>query len=151
MIATNHVITGALIAGTITTPVIALPLAVISHFALDALPHFSDNKRFALHKPAFTQLLLTDALLAASVLLLIFAAAPENWFIIAAGGVLAASPDLMWLSEYQRAIRHQKKPKRNRLARFHAKIQWSATPYGALVELAWLCMGLFLLFDVLSS
>jgi hypothetical protein len=40
MTATNHAITGAIIAVVIDKPVIALPLALLSHFAQDALPHF---------------------------------------------------------------------------------------------------------------
>jgi hypothetical protein len=43
MTATNHVITGAILVAAIKNPVVALPLALASHFVLDYLPHFGDK------------------------------------------------------------------------------------------------------------
>ncbi len=36
----NHAVTGALIAGAVGNPFLAIPLAFASHFVLDAIPHF---------------------------------------------------------------------------------------------------------------
>lgn len=40
MTATGHAIIGTVIAATISNPVIAIPLALVSHFAADAFPHW---------------------------------------------------------------------------------------------------------------
>ena len=40
MTATNHALTGAAIGFIVGVPAIAIPLALISHFVLDAIPHF---------------------------------------------------------------------------------------------------------------
>ena len=40
MTATNHALSGALIGLAVMQPILALPLAFVSHFMLDAVPHF---------------------------------------------------------------------------------------------------------------
>ncbi len=43
MTATNHGLVGALIGATLPLPV-AIPLAFVSHFVMDAIPHFAANQ-----------------------------------------------------------------------------------------------------------
>ena len=43
MTATNHILTGATIALAVNHPAVAIPLAFVSHFAWDAIPHFGDG------------------------------------------------------------------------------------------------------------
>lgn len=43
MRAINHTITGATIGALIQNPVIALPIALISHLVLDIIPHSGDK------------------------------------------------------------------------------------------------------------
>ena len=40
MLVTNHVLSGALIGGAVRRPLPAFTLGVVSHFALDAVPHW---------------------------------------------------------------------------------------------------------------
>ena len=40
MLVTNHVLSGALIGGIVRRPLAAFTLGVVSHFALDAMPHW---------------------------------------------------------------------------------------------------------------
>src|SRR5690242_2115662 len=41
MTATNHALSGAVIALAVKNPVLAIPLAFVSHFVLDLLPHYN--------------------------------------------------------------------------------------------------------------
>ena len=46
MTATNHALTGATIATLVRQPYLAIPLAFLSHFFCDALPHFDIKFKF---------------------------------------------------------------------------------------------------------
>ena len=136
MTATNHVLTGALIGAVIVTPVVALPLAFVSHFVLDALPHFTD-KTLALNSRKFMVILGLDMLLALTVLVVIMVLQPAHWRLLLACGVFASAPDLMWLPLYIRGLYSIKAHPFNRIQRFHDGIQWSVSPQGIRIELAW--------------
>jgi hypothetical protein len=45
MQAINHTVFGSLIATTISEPAIALPLALASHFLMDAIPHYGEDPK----------------------------------------------------------------------------------------------------------
>ncbi|MBA2279108.1 hypothetical protein H0V99_01540 [Candidatus Saccharibacteria bacterium] len=133
MTATNHGLMGAVIAITLQKyPPLAITVSLLSHFLLDAFPHFGDGK-MSLHSRRFYGILFTDMTLAVVSTL----AVAWFWFEIALLVVgcafLAASPDLMWLYyEYLKP-----KLKLGRLARFHSRIQWSQSPPGLMVEFIW--------------
>ncbi len=136
MTATNHVLTGIVIASTIHAPLIALPLALVSHFVLDAIPHFA-NQFIGFSDFKFKLILGTDIYIAGMCLLMVFFLHPARMWIILFGGILAASPDLMWLPDFVAALRREPAPAQNRLRRLHSKIQWYQKPNGIWVEAVW--------------
>lgn len=136
MTATNHVLTGLLIVSVVPNPIISLPLALLSHFLLDSLPHYG-NAIIGKDSLTFKVILGADMYLALVCLGLVFLLAPENGALLIAGGILAASPDLMWLPDFINANRHLPPPIYDPIRRFHARIQWFQRPKGAWVELAW--------------
>lgn len=144
MMATNHVLTGSLIAASIQNPWIALPLALASHFVLDGIPHFgSSNIKY--ESSFFKRLLYSDMFLAALVLIGLLLLWPDHALVIVAGGVLGASPDLMWVSKYLAALRHKKPATPGIIRRFHSSIQWFERPIGTVVEVAWFVAMLLLI------
>ncbi len=132
MTATNHVVTGAVVVALIDKPLIAIPVAFLTHFALDALPHFGAKER----DMRFLVVLATDMGFAASILLAMAILGLPNWPWLVAGGIACASPDLMWLYYLIYELKGQKK-KLIPIAKFHAKIQWSETKLGIIIELVW--------------
>lgn len=138
MTATNHVVTGSVLAATLQNPALALPLAFILHFALDALPHFGQRNDPAKAIRRLKYILPVDAAIAAGVLLVIFIMHPERWPVIMLGGILCASPDLFQLPRYIRYLRTgDHRPFNDPLSRFHHWIQWGERPWGIYIEAAW--------------
>lgn len=139
MIATNHGLTGASIAILLADkPLIALPLAFMSHFVLDALPHsgFDDvGGHLKVSKKVFFGTLALDAtLLFGSFLLLVFGGAP---LMVFACWFLAGSPDFAWAYRYvikEKFGRIKEAPKHG-LNKFHSWIQWSQTRAGWFIEI----------------
>lgn len=148
MVATNHAVTGAIIGLSLGNP-IALPLAFLSHFVLDAIPHFGDdNKRIA--RTSFVLQLLADATLCGLLVLLLALSGTANWQLAALCAFLAASPDFMWIPRFLRARKGQKDPEPSHpVIRFHSWIQWFQRPIGAIVEIGWLTAGVVLLANII--
>ncbi len=148
MTATNHVLTGALIGVVITNPYFALPVALASHFALDALPHFG-MPRSRFRSVRFGVYLVADICLAAIILLSLAITQPIHWQLMLATAVTAASPDLMWLPHYLRALNRQRHKPLIGIERFHSVIQWSQTSLGLGLEAIWFVAILYSLGRVL--
>ncbi|MBI1856990.1 hypothetical protein HY003_02380 [Candidatus Saccharibacteria bacterium] len=137
MTATNHALTGSLIGLSVINPFVALPLAFLSHFVLDALPHFG-NKTLEMNSSEFTLMLMVDAWFCLLLVCVLLILQPSGWLVVIASAFLATLPDFMWFPKYWRAIKHRpKRAYKNMFVRFHANIQWSETPKGAYVEIAW--------------
>ena len=135
MTTTNHAITGAFIATLIKQPLLALPLAFLSHFVCDALPHFDVG--FTFGKKSMYIYLAGDgffAILAATFLLW---QGVENPVLLALCGFAAMSPDLVWLYYGIKNGTHDNKASHGAITRFHSKIQWSATRLGLIPEVIW--------------
>jgi hypothetical protein len=137
MMATNHALTGAAIGLTVSTPAAALPLAVVSHFALDAVPHYGSSRE-SIHTVRFRNLLLVDALLCLCLVIILVLVHPRHWLVAVTCAFLATSPDFMWVGKFLRARHGQiASPMRNLAMRFHGKIQWFQRPIGVIVECVW--------------
>lgn len=135
MTATNHGLFGAVIAISLQKyPAVALAIAPFSHFLLDAIPHFGDLK-MSPHGKQFFKILITDCTLAVITTLLVAWVWKDIALLVVVCSFLAASPDLMWL--YFEYLKPTKKNKLPWFAKFHSWIQWSQTPRGVVVELAW--------------
>lgn len=144
----NHGVTGALIALTVKQPALAVPLAFLSHFATDMIPHFGlDEKQ--LFKRHFNAILVADFLFAVFLMILLAVLFPAQKWLIWTCMIAAASPDLMW-AYHRLYIEHLKKRpvKLGKIAQFHGKIQWSQTVPGALYEAAWFLLIGSIILDI---
>lgn len=143
MTATNHALTGAVIGMTVSNPVFAVMLAFLSHFALDALPHYGPKKG-DIGGNRFRNYLLLDISLCIVLVLILAFTSPQHWFLAAVCAFFATSPDAMWLPDFVRARRGQKQRTfsgRGPLVRLHAWVQWYQKPLGAITEALWLVVA----------
>lgn len=134
MTTTNHAITGAFIATLIKQPFLAIPLAFLSHFVCDALPHF--DVKFKFGTKGMYQYLVADSSVALLVAAFLLWQGVEKPVFLAICGFAAMSPDLFWLYYGVRG-KLGKYELYGPIARIHHKIQWSATKWGIIPELIW--------------
>jgi hypothetical protein len=86
---TNHVLAGALVGHVAPGPVSAFTAGVVSHFAMDAVPHWGDGPLRNVLRIA-----VADGLVGGSLLLLVARATPrERRTTVVAGMLGAAFPD----------------------------------------------------------
>mgnify|MGYP000975348924 CR=1 FL=1 len=149
MTTTNHMLTGAVISMAVGQPYLAIPLAILSHFVLDPLPHFGEvgvGKEGYFSRLKRT-VIIVDALIAGVVLawLLIH----SHW-LAAVCAIAAVSPDFIWI--YREAVIRLKgsmKP-RNAFSRFHERIQWGERSWGLIIEIVF-AVGMLQVFRSLVS
>jgi len=153
MTATNHVMTGALIAVTVQKPLWAIPLAFFSHFLLDVVPHFGyghvpNEERD--RRQHFLTIQITDAFVALGLYLIIpLLFRNQVTPLVTAVSMLAAqAPDAFWVYEYARAQRHGQYREHNWYLRFHKAIQWCERSWGAYVEAVYFLLITGLLWHV---
>ena len=101
MIETPHVIVGAAIATKVVNPALALPLALVSHFVLDKVPHwnphlYTETKKYG--KPTSKSTLVVAADVTASLVVALSVASlalPDNTraLTILAASFLSIIPD----------------------------------------------------------
>lgn len=153
MRAINHALTGAVIGLSVSNPVVALPLALASHFICDAIPHYGEalNADDAIRTRSFASLLTLDALLCVGLVLLLGVTQPHNWLVAALGAFLATLPDFASMPGYLRVRRGGTfvTSNTNAFVRFAKKIQWFERPIGAFVEIAWFTAGVIILITYL--
>ncbi len=131
----NHAVSGAVIAALIPEAAIAVPLALLSHFALDSLPHLGIHNHTG---KTFHRVLSGDSFLVFVFLLILVIWQPHHWVLLLICAILAISPDLMWLPNYIREQHGKPLGKFNLIMRFHKRIQWGERSWGYLTELPWL-------------
>lgn len=132
MIGFNHVAAGAIIAVTVPPPYVPI-VALLSHFVMDALPHFGNSETFKPYTKAFKGLLVFDAIMCFSLLGFAWWLVPDKWQIISIGTFFAALPDFLWLLEGK--IRWLKP-----YFTFAKKIQWGETPDGWTYEVIYFAL-----------
>ncbi|HEY4964433.1 MAG TPA: hypothetical protein VIH90_07120 [Candidatus Saccharimonadales bacterium] len=138
MIAINHALTGALIGFSVSNPVLAIFLALISHFVLDSIPHFSvdgDNDAWIKSKP-FISMVAIDAVLCFILVMLLLYNHPLNYILAAVCAFVAAAPDLVSFNKFYANLKN-KKWKPSLYTKFASKIQWFEKPIGGAVEVTW--------------
>lgn len=136
MTATNHAITAANMA-LITQQWWIVPLALLSHFLLDMLPHYGDpgvEKKGA----RFKVVLIIDAVLFFGLVWLMFSTNTSHKWLIFAAMMAAVIPDTVWAYRMYREKIEGALPKRNKVTHFHASIQWGERDWGWVVEACWL-------------
>lgn len=142
MTAPNHALTGAIIGLTITNPYIALPVAILSHFVCDAIPHYDppgkNNQERLASKRFILEQLVAGAILCFLLVVALAITRPEHWVIAAICAFSAASPDLLWIPRFVHRLRTGKdREPKWWLLRFHAYIQWKTGTNFWWVEAVW--------------
>jgi hypothetical protein len=146
MRAINHALTGAAIGLLVSEPSLAVPMAFLSHFVCDAIPHHGSTlpDKIVLRSVLFRRVLVLDALSCFVLVSMLAVAQPNHWFVACICAFLAASPDFLFVGRFVDALRH-KKHQPSPFEQFAIDIQWFQKPIGWVVELAWLIAGVSLL------
>lgn len=141
MTAPNHALTGAVIGLSISNPFVALPLAFLSHFVCDLIPHYDpptvgakrlDSRRF------LYEFIILGAAICFLIVLYLAIARPEHWVNAAFCAFAAASPDLFWIPRFIHVKRTGKDVVlRNWFLKFHSRLQWQTGPKLFWVEAVW--------------
>ena len=137
----SHAVTGVFLVVAIKEPAVALPAAFLSHFVIDALPHY-DHKDLMPKPGLYKTVLISDAVLSIGVLMFFVLTLNEPAWLIFAGGLLGIAPDLMW---FPAVVEGKVAPKNKNnilhlIRRFHAWIQWYEGPKGLYVEAVWIIL-----------
>jgi len=150
MRATTHAVTGAAIGLVVTEPLVAVPLALLSHYVCDIIPHYGadTSTQEELNSTRFRVLLLIDACLCALLVLILALYRPQHWVLAAICAFVATSPDLISVDLYRRA-RHGKPLKPNAYQRIAKGIQLFEKPIGAVVEVVWIIAMLIIIVPII--
>src|SRR5487761_1750853 len=109
MRAINHALTGAFIGLVVGEPLVAVPVAVASHYVMDAIPHYGNNRTQKARLQhvrglLFRRLPYVDALLCGVLVLVMATDRPLHWFLAAVCAFAAAAPDLLSFNLYRRVL-----------------------------------------------
>jgi len=135
MTLTNHMLAGSLLARLFPLP-IALPLAFLSHFVLDALPHYGyrtfDER--AKHIPTLFAVVIVDVIVAGLLVAWLISHGHFSWLL---AGVVAFSPDLLWVYRFifEEKFGRIKPNEGGRFVQFHAGLQKYEFRFGWLLEM----------------
>lgn len=132
MTATSHALTGALIATVIKQPFLAVPLAFLSHFVCDAIPHFGIGLKYGTR--AMYWWLTIDGLVLAAVGLLFLYIQIQNPVLVAVCAFAAMSPDIAW---FYYGVRRISETSMGFITKFHQRIQWYEKVPGIAVDITW--------------
>jgi len=142
MTTSNHIFTGAAIALAVNQPVVALPLALLSHFVLDALPHYGIDGAGYIEAAKYKLTYVMESFNIVGIPLLIYLLWGQPWWVWLAAG-LAILPDIVWIYAYFTYERYGKEMVQGPITRMHSKIQWGERHWGILIEVPFLvCMVL---------
>lgn len=155
MTATNHALTGAALSLLIKRPELAVPAAFLSHFVLDAVPHYNPpkmtkkqfknyqeawNKKLA--RKSFRIIFTADMFLFLVTLLSVPLLAPSGvspltvFFSALAGAAPDFDGGLRFLLR-RFGILGKKAKENDWFSRYHIAVQWMERPWGIYVELGW--------------
>jgi hypothetical protein len=131
MTATNHGLMGIVIGAFLPMP-LAIPLALLSHFVMDALPHYGIPQKQRNTSKIYKKVVAIDTITA--LLFAVLAASFGKWAMFWVGWV-AYSPDFMWVISYFRHNNNLHMRPKNFITKFHKNIQRYERPWGAYVEI----------------
>ena len=151
MLITNHVLAGSVIGLTVKEPILAIGVAFISHFLMDALPHFGYPGRKGYpevlkHKLSYIVGFVTFFSTLGVLLLLI----TDNKWLPLVCGITAASPDIVgWYNyaAYEKNGKFAKGILKLLHVQFHRRIQNFERPWGIYIEVV---VFIFLLLTLLN-
>jgi hypothetical protein len=146
MIGINHYLVGVGTAVVLKNPLLAVPVAFASHFALDVLPHFG----IAEDEPGRGKLLArvgyVDAALVFAAMVMTIINYPA-WYVLI--GLTAMSPDFAWIYRFIVQEKFGTLPPRPHLNWFnawHARIQKLEFKWGIIIDTVVSCLLGWLLF-----
>ena len=125
-------LTGTAIALAVKQPLLAAPLAFISHFFLDATPHFGGTPFYEYGHKWFPYIMATDGVISAGAVFFICSLVPSLATLILLCVLCAILPDVLLLHYYA-----HNRPQ-SWFHRLHLNIQWFERPPGAIVEASYL-------------
>lgn len=123
----NHTLAGCLIAVVVPAP-LAPFAAFMSHFLLDATPHFGRDKEFVPYNHNFIMLLIFDGILCVAALAFSIWLFPHLWWLMIICSAASTLPDFMW-------ILRGKVTWLNGFFAFASMIQWGERPWGWTLEI----------------
>ena len=147
MTTANHALTATLIALTIKEPVLVLPLALVSHFVLDMLPHYGLNDNSLSAKQKFDSHLRVELISLIGIVALLFTGA-YGWNLALLASIVSILPDIEHPIRYIFYARLGKKPPKTITYTFHKKIQWLERKWGLYVEVGYFIIGYLILSKV---
>jgi len=131
MLSTQHLLVGAAVVKAVPNPVISLPLAFLSHFALDSIPHWDGSPKAPFNKKTALGIILDYAF--GVSLVLFFTSGFENQGVILLGAFLGTLPDFI-LGAYNHAKGFFSRYSVIRIPNeFHMSIQRNVTFWPGLV------------------
>jgi hypothetical protein len=149
MTLTNHALTGISIGLIAKESYLALPLALSSHFVLDALPHFGfktwqDRQQ---NKRLFWVSTLVDLILV--TLIILVSLFYFSWLVLACV-FLAVFPDLMWGYRFifKENFGKNPPPPENFIENFHKTIQKHEFPKGVYIEVFFAILMTYIIFQL---
>lgn len=135
MTLTNHFMTGVGIAVVANNPYITLPLALVSHYLLDSLPHYGFKDYDSRNRLIFYSMIVADLIIFTLVMKSFISWSIPAWYYIA--GIFAYLPDFAWYYTWtvtekfgSFAPNHK-----SRLNKFHIKIQRYERLWGLIPEI----------------
>lgn len=151
----NHVIAGACIVLYVNERVIALVVALLSHFAMDALPHFGYKGNMGFGEALKHRLSYWVGYISAiiTVVLIGFLLLNQLWLALS-GAVLATMPDLAGIYNYLCYEKYSKKAGRFITSfhiNFHRAIQKYERPWGIYIEIITFIVLFIILLNLLSA
>jgi hypothetical protein len=152
MTSINHAMTGAIIGLSVSNPWAAVCLAFVSHFALDALPHFgfANKDDENVKSVGFSIYLALNFVLCVLFVIYLAIFQSHNWLFLSVCAFVAASPDLFSINFYLTILRG-KKHHPSIFMKFHEALQWFERPIGAVVEAVWFVSCIWVLKILLAK
>jgi hypothetical protein len=144
MLSTPHLLVGAAIVKVVPEPAISLPLAFLSHFVFDSIPHWDGSPKAPFNKKTTFGIIL-DYLFGISLLYLATAGF-ENQYLIWLGAFLATLPDFI-LGTYKHYLTFFEKYSFIAIPnRFHMSIQRNVSFWpGLVITIATIAVCLFII------
>lgn len=130
MTATNHSLVGAII-GALMPLELAIPVALASHFVMDAIPHYAAEHEKRNSSSIYKAIVLSDTVMALVLGTIMILLGKWSMFIGAAAGFF---PDVTVVYYYFKQGKNLDIKAENRFMRFHLGIQHEY-PWGIYPEL----------------
>lgn len=152
MTAIDHEITGALIAVAIKEPWLAVPLAFISHFVMDALPHWwiqveDGDVKARNAKLMYKIVTRTDFILSAAAIVILpwILRGAVSWWVVLLCVIAATIPDYYWVYTFFRYDLKGVYVQKKGLVKFHKQIQKLERTWALPVDITWFVAGAILI------